>query len=68
MTQLVATRIREHAQRLHLAHLSANLDALLTRAEQARMGSLDFLDLLLEEAVGVREGRRFRNALKLPVN
>ena len=29
------------------------------------MGYLDFLDLVLEEEVGVREGRRFRNALKL---
>jgi DNA replication protein DnaC len=29
------------------------------------MGYLDFLDLLLEEEVGLREGRRFRNALKL---
>jgi hypothetical protein len=29
------------------------------------MGYLEFLDLLLEEEVGVREGRRFRNALKL---
>ena len=29
------------------------------------MGYLEFIDLLLEEEVGVREGRRFRNALKL---
>src|SRR5215203_2126389 len=29
------------------------------------MGYLDFVDLLLEEEVGLREGRRFRNALKL---
>jgi DNA replication protein DnaC len=29
------------------------------------MGYLDFLDLVLEEEVGLREGRRFRNALKL---
>ena len=65
MSELVATRIREHAERLHLANLTSNLDALVTRAEQATMGYLDFLDLVLEEEVGVREGRRFRNALKL---
>ena len=65
MSELVATRIREHAERLRLAHLGENLEALVTRAEQQTMGYLDFLDLLLEEEVGVREGRRFRNALKL---
>src|SRR6266511_1800712 len=65
MSELVATRIREHAERLHLANLTSNLDALVARAEQATMGYLDFLDLLLEEEVGVREGRRFHNALKL---
>jgi len=65
MSELIATRIREHADRLRRANLTSNLDALLTRAEQATMGYLDFLDLLLEEEVGVREGRRFHNALKL---
>jgi DNA replication protein DnaC len=29
------------------------------------MGYLDFVDLLLEEEVGLREGGRFRNAFKL---
>jgi DNA replication protein DnaC len=29
------------------------------------MGYLEFLDFVLEEEVGLREGRRFRNALKL---
>ena len=65
MSELVATRIREHADRLRLANLTSNLDQLVARAEQATMGYLDFLDLVLEEEVGVREGRRFRNALKL---
>ena len=65
MSELVATRIREHAERLHLAWLADNLDALITRAEQASMGYLEFVDLALEEEVGLREGRRFRNALKL---
>ncbi len=65
MSELVATRIREHAERLRLAHLAEGLDGLVDRAEQQTMGYLDFLDLVLEEEVGVREGRRFRNALKL---
>jgi DNA replication protein DnaC len=62
---LVATRIREHAERLRLAHLAEGLDGLVDRAEQQTMGYLEFLDLVLEEEVGVREGRRFANALKL---
>jgi DNA replication protein DnaC len=65
VSELVATRIREHAERLRLAHLAEGLDGLVDRAEQQTMGYLDFLDLILEEEVGVREGRRFRNALKL---
>ena len=65
MSELVATRIREHAERLRLTHLAEGLDGLVDRAEQQTMGYLDFLDLILEEEVGVREGRRFRNALKL---
>jgi DNA replication protein DnaC len=65
VSELIATRIREHAERLHLAWLADNLDALVTRAEQASMGYLEFVDLALEEEVGLREGRRFRNALKL---
>ena len=47
MSELVATRIREHAERLHLANLTSNLDQLVARAEQASMGYLDFVDLLL---------------------
>ena len=65
MPATASSPIREHAERLHLANLTGNFDALLTLAEQATMGYLDFLDLLLEEEVGVREGRRFHNALKL---
>ena len=65
MSELTATRVREHAERLHLPHRGENLDALVARAEQATMGYLEFVDLVLEEEVGVREGRRFANALKL---
>jgi DNA replication protein DnaC len=65
VSELVAERIRSHAERLHLAHLAESAEALVARAESGEMGYFDFLDLVLEEEVGVREGRRFRNALKL---
>src|SRR5918911_187677 len=62
---LVADRIRRHAERLVLHHLAGQAPELAARAEAAQLGYLDFLDLVLEEELGVREGRRFRNALKL---
>jgi len=65
MSELLTTRVREGAGRLRLANLAEQLDALVERAEAATMGYLEFLDLVLEEETGVREGRRFRNALKL---
>ena len=65
MTTLVTGRIREHATRLGLTHLSETITELVTRAETNQLGYLDFIDLLLEEELGIREGRRFRNALKL---
>ncbi len=65
MSGLVADRIRSSALRLALGHLAAEAEALAGRAETAKLGYLDFLDLVLEEEVGMREGRRFRNALKL---
>ena len=65
MSALVADRIRASATRLGLVHLTDTLEDLVARAEAAQMGYLDFVDLLLEEEVGLREGRRFRNALKL---
>ena len=65
MSELVTTRIKEAATRLHLAHLGDNVESLVARAEAATMGYLDFLDLVLEEETGVKEGRRFVNALKL---
>ncbi len=38
MSELVTTRIRDAASRLHLANLGENLDALVARAEGATMG------------------------------
>lgn len=65
MSELTADRIRAHAERLHLANLGGELEALVARAEAAQMGYLEFVDLLLDEEVGVRESRRVTNALKL---
>lgn len=62
---LTTDRIRETATKLGLTHLTEVITQLVDRAEQAQMGYLDFVDLLLEEELGLREGRRFRNALKL---
>lgn len=62
---LTTDRIRNHATKLGLTHLTDTVTQLVDRAEQAQMGYLDFVDLLLEEELGLREGRRFRNALKL---
>src|SRR6266566_7094839 len=65
MSELITTRIRGHATRLTLPHLAEHLDTLIARAEADTMGYLEFVDLLLGEEVGLREGRRFRAALKL---
>ncbi len=65
MSALTTDRIRDHATRLGLTHLTEVITAMVARAENQQMGYLDFVDLLLEEELGLREGRRFRNALKL---
>ena len=65
MNALTTDRIRSHATRLGLTHLTETITALVERAETAQLGYLEFVDLLLEEEVGLPESRRFRNALKL---
>jgi len=65
VSSLATDRIRETATKLGLTHLTEVITDLVERAEAAQMGYLDFVDLLLEEELGLREGRRFRNALKL---
>ncbi|MFF4625855.1 ATP-binding protein, partial [Nonomuraea jabiensis] len=65
MSELIITRIRDTATKLGLAHLAETLPDLIKRAEEATMGYVDFLDLVLGEEAGVKDGRRFRNALKL---
>jgi DNA replication protein DnaC len=65
MSALTTDRIRDTATRLGLTHLAETITELAERAETAQMGYLDFVDLLLAEELGLREGRRFRNALRL---
>jgi DNA replication protein DnaC len=65
MTELVTTRIHDHATRLGLPHLAEHLESLVDRAEADTMGYREFVDLLLGEELGLREGRRLRTALKL---
>ncbi|MFC5911693.1 ATP-binding protein, partial [Streptacidiphilus monticola] len=65
MSELVTTRIRNTAIKLGLPHLVSGLDQFVQRAEDSKLGYLDFLDLVLEEELAVREDRRFRGALRL---
>ena len=65
MSQLVCARIRDYAGKLGLTHLIDTVDQLPARAEAEQLGYLEFLDHVLEEELGLRESRRFRNALKL---
>jgi DNA replication protein DnaC len=65
MSELITTRVRDNALRLGLTHLADGATQLVARAEADNLGYLDLVDLLLEEELGLREGRRFRNALKL---
>lgn len=41
MSKLVAERVHSHADRLHLAHLAQNAEALDARAESTQMGYFD---------------------------
>lgn len=65
MTELTATRIKTHATKLGLTHLATSLEQLVKRADREQLGYLDFLDLIIEEELGIRDGRRFRAALRL---
>src|SRR4051812_8623579 len=53
------------ADKLTLSHLASNLPDFVSRADQAKMGYLDFPDMVLEEEHAVREERRIRHALRV---
>ncbi|MEV0230904.1 IS21-like element helper ATPase IstB [Nonomuraea sp. NPDC050786] len=65
MSELVSTRIRTTAAKLGLPHLADALTHYTQRADEAKMGYLDFLDLVLSEELAVREDRRFRTGLRI---
>ncbi|MFF3609869.1 IS21-like element helper ATPase IstB [Streptomyces sp. NPDC002463] len=65
MTELVSTRIRTTAAKLGLPHLAESLKQYASRADEAKMGYLDFLDLVLAEELAIRDDRRFRQGLRL---
>ncbi|QYX83550.1 IS21-like element helper ATPase IstB [Streptomyces akebiae] len=65
MSELVSTRIRTTAGKLGLPHLAEALNQYAQRADEAKMGYLDFLDLVLSEELAVRDDRRFRQVLRL---
>ncbi|MFB6716855.1 MULTISPECIES: IS21-like element helper ATPase IstB [unclassified Streptomyces] len=65
MSELVSTRIRNTAGKLGLPHLTETLNEYIRRADEGRMGYLDFIDLVLSEELAVRDDRRFRQGLRL---
>jgi DNA replication protein DnaC len=65
VAEMMTERIRNNARELKLLGLAENLDDLIGRAEDGNLGYREFLDLLLEEEVGVLEGRKYASRLKL---
>jgi DNA replication protein DnaC len=65
LSELTGTRIRTTAVKLGLPHLADALNQYVQRADEAKMGYLDFLDLVLSEELAVKDDRRFRQGLRL---
>ena len=65
MTELVSSRIQASATKLGLPHLAKTLQEFTSRADAGSMGYLDFLDLVLQEELAVKDERRFRAGLRL---
>lgn len=64
MSELTATRIRTAAVKLGLSHLAEALNQYIQRADEAKMGYLDLLDLVLGEEFAVRDDCRFGSGLR----
>lgn len=64
-SELVSTRIRNTAGKLGLPHLAETINEYARRADEGKLGYLDFLDLVLSEELAVRDDRRFRQGLRL---
>ncbi|MCX4564430.1 IS21-like element helper ATPase IstB [Streptomyces phaeochromogenes] len=65
MSELTGNRIRTTAGKLGLPHLAETINEYTRRADEAKLGYLDFLDLVLSEELAVRDDRRFRQGLRL---
>jgi DNA replication protein DnaC/transposase len=65
VAELITQRIRANATELRLHGIAESPDALIERAEEAKLGYREFLDLLLENEAGVLEGRRYTARLKM---
>ncbi|KOT62918.1 MULTISPECIES: IS21-like element helper ATPase IstB [Streptomyces] len=64
MSELVSTRIRSTAGKLGLPHLAETVNEYARRADEGKLGYLDFLDLVLSEELAVKDDRRFRSGLR----
>jgi DNA replication protein DnaC len=58
-------RCRRCKRELKLYGVAEAADSLIARAEREGLGYREFLDLCLEDEVGVLEGRRYASRLKL---
>jgi len=65
LSELTSNRIRATAGKLGLPHLAEALNQYIQRADEAKMGYLELIDLVLAEELAVRDDRRFRNGLRL---
>lgn len=65
MSELTGNRVRTTATRLGLPHLAEALADYISRADETKLGYLDFLDLVLSEEGAVRDDRRYRQGLRL---
>src|SRR6202789_1994618 len=65
MGELITERITANARELKLLGLAETADELVDRAETAKLGYREFLDLVLEAEIGVLEGRRYSSRLKM---
>ena len=65
MAEMLNERIRRNAGELRLHGVAESPDALVDRAEAEELGYREFLDLVLESELGVLEGRRYAQRLKM---
>lgn len=65
MSELTGNRIRTTAEKLGLPHLAETINEFTRRADEAKSGYLDFLDLARSEELAVHDDRRFRQGLRL---